>query len=585
VERAAPFVHIRRAPLRRWAGHDYIGRILFQLETNWLDRAVSLPFVPMDRPRMTKVMRSMLVLCALLGAVPAAGQAWSPDAGAGRYRNPIVFADYSDPDVVRVGDDYYMTASSFNAFPALPILHSGDLVHWTLVNHAIPAWPDSSFDAPQHGNGVWAPSIRHHDGWFWIFWGDPDRGIYRVRTRDVRGTWEPPVLVHAARGWIDPAPLWDDDGNAYLVHAFARSRSGIKHRLHVNRMDPGGTRLLDEGTLVFEDSIEHPTMEGPKFHKRDGWYYIFAPAGGVPTGWQTVLRSRSVFGPYEDRIVLATGSTSVNGPHQGAWVDTRTGEDWFIHFQDRGAYGRIVHLQPMAWREGWPVMGVDADGDGTGEPVLEWRMPDVGASHPAVVPRETDEFDSDALGLQWQWHASPRAAWSSLRGGRLRLSARAMPSADANLWAVPNLLLQKLPAPEFDATTRVTFDGLRMGERAGLVVMGMDYAYLAVRRTERGVELVQARAADAHQGGRESEVTLPVSGESVLLRMSMRDGAIARFSYSLDGTRWQSVGEPFTAREGRWIGAKVGLFALAPAGAPNHGHAEFDFFRVSPSGN
>jgi beta-xylosidase len=533
---------------------------------------------------MTKVKPFILLLIAMLaGATPAAGQAWSPDAGPGRYRNPIVFADYSDPDVVRVGDDFYMTASSFNAFPALPILHSRDLVHWTLVNHAIPAWPDSAFDRPEHGNGVWAPSIRFHDGWFWIFWGDPDRGIYRVRTRDVRGAWEPPVLVHAARGWIDPAPLWDDDGNAYLVHAFARSRSGIKHRLHVNRMSPDGTRLLDEGRLVFEDSVAHPTMEGPKFHKRDGWYYLFAPAGGVPTGWQTVLRSRRVYGPYEDRIVLAQGSTPVNGPHQGAWIDTPSGEDWFVHFQDRGAYGRIVHLQPMAWRDGWPVMGVDADGDGTGEPVAEWRMPDVRAPNAPLVPQTTDGFDDGGFGLQWQWHASPKAGWTApaARSGWLRLNAQ--PLADsANLWRVPSLLLQKLPAPAFDATARIDAGGLRVGERAGVVMMGMDYAYLAVRRTSAGLELVHAVAADAHQGGRETETRLPLSGSDVHIRVTVEDGGRTRFAWSQDGARWEPVGGEFVAREGRWIGAKVGFFALGSSGAAAAGFADFDFFRVTP---
>jgi beta-xylosidase len=531
-----------------------------------------------------KITRTIAFLCAALGAAPAAGQAWSPDAGPGRYRNPIVFADYSDPDVVRVGDDYYLTASSFNAFPGLPVLHSKDLVHWTLVSHALPAWPDGAFDAPQHGNGVWAPSIRHHAGWFWIFWGDPDRGIYRVRARDVRGPWEPPVLVHAARGWIDPAPLWDDDGNAYLVHAYARSRSGIKHRLDVARMDPDGTRLLDEGRRIFEDSVAHPTMEGPKFYKHDGWYYVFAPAGGVPTGWQTVLRSRSVFGPYDDRIVLAQGSTPVNGPHQGGWVRTPSGQDWFIHFQDREAYGRIVHLQPMRWRNGWPVMGVDENGDGTGEPVLEWTMPDAGGPHPPLVPQTTDEFAADALGLQWQWHANPRASWSSLseRSGWMRLTARAMPDSAANLWRVPNLLLQKLPAPAFDATTKVSFAGLRPGERAGVVTMGMDYAYLAVRRTDAGAELVHALAVDAHQGGHETETRIPLSGDSLWLRVSMEEGARTRFSWSADGERWTTIGAPFVAREGSWIGAKIGLFALAPKGVTRTGHAEFDFFRVTP---
>jgi hypothetical protein len=319
------------------------------------------------------VLRPLLLLCAV--ALPAAAQPWRPDLGSGRFRNPVVFADYSDPDVVRVGDDFYLTASSFGAVPGLPILHSRDLVNWRLIGHALPRLP-ADFDVPQHGNGVWAPAIRHHAGAYYIYWGDPDRGIYMVKARDPRGPWDAPVLVKAAKGWIDPAPLWDDDGQAYLVHAFARSRAGIKHRLHVARMHPDGTRLLDEGTLVFMDSVRHPTMEGPKFHKRDGWYYLFTPAGGVATGWQTVLRARTPLGPYEDRIVLAQGATAVNGPHQGAWVELANGTHWFTHFQDRGAYGRIVHLQPMTWRpDGWPVIGADPDGDGTGEPVSEWRTP------------------------------------------------------------------------------------------------------------------------------------------------------------------------------------------------------------------
>ncbi len=491
-----------------------------------------------------------------------------------QYRNPVLFADYSDPDVVRVGDDFYMTASSFGQFPALPILYSRDLVGWRLVGHAIQRFPDAAFDSVQHGNGVWAPSIRHHDGWFWIFWGDPDRGIYRVRARDPRGPWEAPVLLHAAKGWIDPAPLWDEDGSAYLVHAFARSRSGIKHILHVNRMSPDGTRLLDEGRLVFGDSVRHPTMEGPKLYKRNGWYYIFAPAGGVPTGWQTVLRSRNVYGPYEDRIVLAQGSTPVNGPHQGAWVETEQGEDWFFHFQDRGPYGRIVHLQPMVWKDDWPVMGRDADGDGTGEPVAAFRLPRVARRSPAAAPATSDEFDG-GLGLQWQWQANPRAEWASVTGGSLRLHAQPAP---ANLWPVPSLLTQKIPAEELSATTRIDFQGRVAGERAGLLVMGLDYAYLALARTADGVEIVQGRAANAHQGTAESTVRVP--GSAAYLRVTMTAGALCRFSYSRDGVRFTEIGEPFQAREGRWIGAKLGLFATRPAGSAEGGYADFDYFRI-----
>jgi beta-xylosidase len=525
---------------------------------------------------------AMLALCC---AAPAAAQVWNPDLGDGRYRNPIIFADYSDPDVIRVGDDFYMTSSSFNHLPALPILHSKDLVGWTIVNHAVQRFDDPAFDVPQHGNGVWAPSLRHHDGWFWIFWGDPDRGIYRVRARDPRGDWEPPVLVKPGRGLIDPSPLWDDDGNAYLVYAFARSRAGFNSVLHVARMSPDATHMLDEGRLVFDGTERHPTIEGPKFYKREGWYYIFAPAGGVRQGWQTVLRSRNVFGPYEDRIVLAQGGTPVNGPHQGGYVELEGGEGWFVHFQDREAYGRITHLNPVRWRDGWPVMGVDTNERGTGEPVLEYRRPDVGGVHPPAAPQTSDEFDAPRLGLQWQWHANPREAWYSLtaRPGRLRLHSQPMPAGASSLWTIPNLLLQKLPAPEFQATARISFHGQAPGESAGLVVMGRDHATLAVRRADRGLELVQTRVSKGHEGGREQVVQrVSLASGELQLRVTVREGSMCHFAYSLDGGRWEPIGEPFRADEGRWIGAKVGLFALAPTGARQTGYADFDFFRIDP---
>ena len=255
----------------------------------------------------------------------------------------VIFADYSDPDVIRAGNDYYLTASSFDQVPALPILHSRDLVNWRLIGYAAETLP---FE-PQPGGGVWAPSLRHHDGWFWIYFGDPDRGIYMTRARDARGPWEPLTLVKEAKGWIDPCPLWDDDGSMVLVHAWAKSRAGFNSVLHVNRLSADGRRVVDEGTLVFDGREKHPTIEGPKFYKRNGWYYIFAPAGGVKRGWQTVLRSKNVFGPYEDKIVLE------GGLHQGAWV-----EDSFLHFQDLGAYGRVVHRQKLRWVNDWPEIDV-----------------------------------------------------------------------------------------------------------------------------------------------------------------------------------------------------------------------------------
>jgi beta-xylosidase len=268
----------------------------------------------------------------------------------------------------------------------------------------------------------------------------------------------------------------------------------------------------------------------------------------------------------------------VNGPHQGAWIETSSGEDWFVHFQDRGAYGRIVHLEPMAWRDGWPVIGQDDEGDGRGNPVLTYRKPTVASGAETTVPQTTDTFDGRALGLQWQWQANPRAEWWSLsaRPGWLRLPAQPMPADTSNLWPVPSLLLQKFPAPAFTSTTRVSFDSLRAGERAGLIVMGLDYAYLAVRRTTTGAELAQMRVRDADRGGTEHGVSVPLTGSSVFLRVSVSAGATSRFAWSADGSRFTELGEPFTAREGKWIGAKVGLFAVARRDQTKRGYADFD---------
>ena len=506
---------------------------------------------------------------------------WVADRGDGTYRNPILFADYSDPDVVRVGDDFYMVASSFNCAPGMPVLHSNDLVNWRIVNHVFDRLPYSIYDEPAHGCGAWAPSIRYHDDKFWVFFSTPDEGVFMSTASDPVGEWSPLHLVKAAKGWIDPCPFWDDDGQAYLVHAFAKSRAGVKSLLQICRMKPDGTALLDDGQIVFDGTEKHPTIEGPKMHKREGTYTIFAPAGGVVPGWQTVLTSRDIYGPYDDRIVMAQGNTEINGPHQGAWIELESGESWFVHFQDCGPYGRIVHLQPVEWRDGWPVIGKDRNGDGIGEPVAGWKKPDVGDIYPVAVPQTTDEFDSEDLGLQWQWHANPKPEWMSLTESKGNLRLYAMPAlTDANLWHAPNLLLQKLPAPAFTVTARLTFRPEGEGERAGLVVMGYDYAYVALRSTGSGRQLVQCECANANDAPSLQEIAgASLAGESVNLRVSVREGALCRFSYSEDGRAFVPVGREFQARQGHWIGAKVGLFCVNLNSEPSRGFADFGWFR------
>lgn len=536
------------------------------------------------------------VICLLLcwGTVSAqsyVSQVWVSDLGNGKYKNPVLDADYSDPDVCRVGDDYYMTSSSFACIPALQILHSKDMVNWRIIGTAIERLlPEERFSQMQHGNGVWAPSIRYHQGEFYIYYGDPDTGIYMVKSKDPAEKWDNPVLVKAAKGIIDTCPLWDEDGNAYIVHGYAGSRAGLKSILGLIRMTPDGTQAIGESRIIFDGHIGNATIEGPKFYKRDGWYYIFAPAGGVPTGWQTVLRSKNIWGPYEWKIVMAQGNTNINGPHQGAWVDTPDGkEDWFFHFQDKEAYGRVVHLQPMKWVDGWPVIGVDKDGDGCGSPVYSYKKPNVGETYSIETPAESDEFDSLELGLQWQWQANPKPIWYFCNGGNSLLRLYSYYTENqVNLWDVPNLLLQKFPTEDFTVTTKVSFapSSKYTGERTGLVVMGADYAVLAMENRADGLILVQNVCRKADKKGKEEEnASVKLSDNTLFLRVKVKKDsekeAICSFSYSVDGKKFISLGENFTAKPGKWIGAKVGLFITRPKAVNDGGWVDIDWFRVT----
>lgn len=539
--------------------------------------------------KSTKIitLAGLIILCQVISCAESTQMnskiIWNPNKSDDTYRNPIIFADYSDPDVVRVGDDFYMTASSFNCVPGLPILHSKDMINWKLIGHAIEHFADERFNIPQHGNGIWAPSIRYHDDWFWIFVGDPDAGILMTKAKNPGGPWEPLHLIKEGKGLIDTCPLWDDDGKAYLVHAWAKSRSGINSILTVHEMSIDGTKLLDEGTMVFDGrNGVQPTIEGPKFYKRNGYYYILAPAGGVKNGWQLALRSKNVMGPYEVKRVMEQGSTNINGPHQGALLELENGEDWFIHFQDRGAYGRIVHMNPVQWVDGWPLMGMDLDGNGVGEPVAEYKKPNVGKTYSIMVPQTSDEFDTEKLGLQWQWHANYQDKWMSLteRPNHMRLFSVPVPKDAINFWTIPNMILQKFPAPEFTVTTKVDFSELNIGEKTGIIVMGLDYSYMAIERTSSGYRLIKISCKNARENGREiEEDNIDCISSSLLLRVKINEGAVCNFSYSGDGKEFNLIGKPFIALPGRWIGAKIGLFCLSQDSEQKLGYADYDWFR------
>ena len=521
---------------------------------------------------------------------------WVADNGDGTYKNPIINADYSDPDICRVGDDYYMTASSFNCVPGIPILHSKDLVNWKIINYALKNLePDEFYSKPQHGKGVWAPCIRFHNGEFYIYWGDPDFGVYMIKTKNAIADWEKPILVKSGKGIIDPTPLWDEDGKVYLANAWAGSRAGINSVITVSEMNAEGTKTIGNTVLVFDgnDGVNH-TIEGPKFYKRNGYYYILAPAGGVEGGWQLALRSKKVYGPYECKRVMAQGKTNINGPHQGGWVETQTGESWFVNFQDKGVYGRVIHLQPLKWVKDWPVIGVDKNGDGCGEPVLSYKKPNVGKTYPIETPAESDEFFSRNLGLQWEWHANYKDVYGfPSDAGYLRLYANPVSENFVNFWEVPNLFLQKFPAEEFTATTKLTFTAKENGDRAGIIIMGWNYSHLSLVKQGEKVVLEQAICVDAENKNPEKVTRL---GEfdfdkvykvgsfnyikDIYFRVQVKSGGKCSFSYSFDNKFFTLVGNEFTARQGKWIGAKVGLFAVKPYNLSMKGWVDVDWFHI-----
>jgi len=515
---------------------------------------------------------------------PRVSKVWNPDNGDGRYRNPILYADYSDPDVIRVNNDFYLVASSFDAVPGLPILHSKDLIHWEIVAHALNRQPpELRYSSTQHGNGAWAPAIRYHNGFFFIYYPDPDFGIYMTKSRVITGPWSEPVLVKAAKGWIDPCPLWDDNGTAWLVNGLAGSRSGTNSAIVLSRMSSDGSRVLDNGAIIIDGHAVDPTLEGPKIYKRHGYYYVSAPAGGVPSGWQVVFRSHNIYGPYERRVVLAQGHTAINGPHQGGWVDTPSGEFWFVHFQDQGVYGRVTLLEPMHWKDDWPEVGIDQDAQGLGEPVSSFRRPRIGPAKGIYNPADSDEFSGASLGGQWQWQANPGPTWAfpMPSAGTLRLFNIFNAESEPNLWTTPNVLLQKFPSNQFAVTTKFAPHLTNIGDQTGLVVVGKSYSAVILRNSAKGLVVLQTTCPHADQGDKEVEESagIPVTAATVYLRAQVDSSARVQFFYSVDGQHFEVVGTTFQAVQGTWIGAKIGLFAT---GAQEHGglgYSDFDYFR------
>ena len=491
------------------------------------------------------------------------------------YTNPVLYADYSDPDIIRAGEAYYLVASSFHFSPGIPVLRSEDLVHWKIVGHVLPKLefgPDYDMVPPftltdagskpvgpglRYGEGVWAPAIRYHSGRFYVFWPTPKEGIFMASAATPEGPWTAPVSVISGPGYEDPCPFWDDDGQAYLVHGKVGAGPLILHRMSVD-----GTHVLDEGKVIVNDPQNLPTLEGPKLYKRGGWYYIFAPFGGVGEGSQVVLRAKNIYGPYDWKIVLSKGDTAVQGPHQGGYVETPSGQGWFLHFNQAGAFGRIDYLEPVSWQDDWPVMGED------GHPVMSHAVPDTGRqTHDRL--QDSDEFASPKLGLQWAWNHNPDDRLWSLteRPGYLRLHA----GPAEHLVTARNTLTQILQGPHEIFTTRIDLSHMVEGQRAGLTLFGVKPVWIGAV-DEAGSTHITFASAGVETAG-------PTAGKTIVLRAEVTSDQVVHFAYSRDGKRFTPLGEPTPlAKFSWWKGSRPGLFTFSE-GAQG-GFVDVDWFHV-----
>lgn len=476
------------------------------------------------------------------GATPTPKNLSWGDQGDGTYRNPVLFADYSDPDVIRVGDDFYLVASDFH-FVGIQVLHSRDLVNWTIIGQVFDRLRmDPKYDRMAgYAEGTWAPSLRYHEGRFYLYVCTPHDGLFCWTTKNPAGPWSEMITVKRVDKWEDPCPFWDDDGQAYLVHSVHGAGPLILHKLSAD-----GTQLLDDGVEIYHG----PVAEGPKFYKRHGWYYISLPEGGVEQGWQTVLRSRHIYGPYERREVLPPGS-----PHQGGIVELDNGEAWFISFKSAGLFGRVTHLEPVTWgADDWPVFGDH------GQPVTQWAKPTLPTT-PIAQPQRSDTFGAATLSPQWQWNHNPvAAAWSlTARPGWLQLAGQ---PADSLLLA-HNTLTQKIWGPAGCVTVKLEVSALSAGQRAGFTFMSGKIFNVI------GVVAEGTKRTLYWDNGVGPELTQ----DTVYLR-GLYQGASARFQYSLDGQVFTDLGTEVTLKFGQWKGARVGLYSYGPVG----GRAEFGNF-------
>jgi len=496
------------------------------------------------------------------------------DQGDGTYRNPVIPSDYSDIDCIRVGSDYYAVSSTFQFSPGFVILHSKDLVNWSILGHVVPdigvIGPDMTWTKMnRYGKGVWAGAIRFHDNKYWVYFCTPDEGYFMSTATNPAGPWEPlHKMASFGGGWDDCCPFWDDDGQGYFVGT--NFRDGYK--IHLWKLAPDGRDVIPESDVVIHQS--HGSEANKLYKIKDCYYHFYSEDHGRDGRVMMMERSKSITGPYTENRQLSYAEKEFHEPNQGGLVDTEKGEWYFFTHHGHGDWeGRCDSLLPVTWIEGWPIIG-QPDDKGIGHFVLSGKKPVEGT--PIVTPHTSDEFDDTSLPPQWEWNYQPRDdKWSlTERPGWLRLHAF-KPLQPDNLMKAGNTLTQRcFRTISNEVVIKLDLAGMADGQKCGLCHFAGTYSFLGVSQNGPTRTLVY------NNNGK--DVAGPeIPGNDLWIKSTWGLDGKSQYSYSTDGTSFTNFGDPYQLSWGNYRGDRIGIFSFN--NKTDDGYVDIDYFHYTYS--
>lgn len=514
--------------------------------------------------------KSILTLCLLLPGLTVWSQVsatWSADNGNNTYSNPLLYGDWPDPDVIRVGDDYYFVSTSMHFVPGTPIAKSKDMINWEIVGYAVDRYDEDErynmVGGQMYINGSWANTIRYHKGKFYVGFCTPygkntKDGNFSICVADnPKGPWKRTIFPEYL---YDPGLLFDDDGKVYIAHG--------QGTIYVTELNEDALSVKTPQKKVYYNP-KHPYLEGSHIYKINGIYYLLNSSSAVE---EVCLRSKSIYGPYEEKTILKDKTKTpyaTHPPHQGGMVQLKDGSWWFIIMQDYGPIGRTPNLLPVTWVDDWPMLGVD------GKMPMTYKKPIITNSNRPTSPATTDEFNSPVLGLQWQWNHNPDTSKYSLidREGYLRMKTG---NKATELSVARNTLTQRIQGPNSTATVLMDVKNMEDGNTAGLTVFQKPYAYIAVKQTGNQRKIIMYNASKI------IDSTEVIRGDLIWFRTKVSETGTADFFYSYDGEKYKSLGNTFLMQLGYpWTANRFGLFNFSTTDHGLNGYVDFNWFRFS----